>query len=104
MKRDTILSYIIVPTAVTTPRVLELLQQLVVLLLGQWLLHGCFLLCILVHDLMDHTSDPSYLAAGNTMYVMAYDMNSITVLLLGQLFFCGFGSARAVNRRREARR
>ncbi|XWS49872.1 hypothetical protein CRYUN_Cryun12cG0040700 [Craigia yunnanensis] len=38
------------------------------------------------------------LLVGNTMYAMAYDLNSITVLLLGRLF-CGFGSARAVNRR-----
>ncbi|GMJ04383.1 hypothetical protein like AT4G22990 [Hibiscus trionum] len=38
------------------------------------------------------------LFVGNTMYAMAYDMNSLTVLLLGRLF-CGFGSARAVNRR-----
>ncbi|XP_071692268.1 SPX domain-containing membrane protein At4g22990-like [Rutidosis leptorrhynchoides] len=35
---------------------------------------------------------------GNAMYAMAYDFNSITVLLLGRLF-CGLGSARAVNRR-----
>ncbi|CAH1415582.1 unnamed protein product [Lactuca virosa] len=35
---------------------------------------------------------------GNVMYAMAYDMNSITVLLLGRVF-CGLGSARAVNRR-----
>jgi hypothetical protein len=32
------------------------------------------------------------------MYALAYDFNSITVLLLGRLF-CGLGSARAVNRR-----
>ncbi|XP_039031999.1 SPX domain-containing membrane protein At4g22990-like [Hibiscus syriacus] len=38
------------------------------------------------------------LFVGNAMYAMAYDMNSLTVLLLGRLF-CGFGSARAVNRR-----
>ncbi|XP_022736587.1 SPX domain-containing membrane protein At4g22990-like [Durio zibethinus] len=38
------------------------------------------------------------LLVGNTMYAMAYDLNSLTVLLLGRLF-CGFGSARAVNRR-----
>ncbi|XVF10686.1 hypothetical protein REPUB_Repub07fG0203900 [Reevesia pubescens] len=38
------------------------------------------------------------LFVGNTMYAMAYDLNSITVLLLGRLF-CGLGSARAVNRR-----
>ncbi|KAI7738063.1 hypothetical protein M8C21_018052 [Ambrosia artemisiifolia] len=35
---------------------------------------------------------------GNAMYAMAYDFNSIAVLLLGRLF-CGLGSARAVNRR-----
>ncbi|KAJ4713036.1 SPX domain-containing membrane protein [Melia azedarach] len=35
---------------------------------------------------------------GNTMYALAYDLNSIAVLLIGRLF-CGFGSARAVNRR-----
>lgn len=35
---------------------------------------------------------------GNTLYALAYDLNSITVLLLGRLF-CGLGSARAVNRR-----
>ncbi|XVF51566.1 hypothetical protein PTKIN_Ptkin04bG0194900 [Pterospermum kingtungense] len=38
------------------------------------------------------------LLLGNTMYAMAYDLNSLTVLLLGRLF-CGLGSARAVNRR-----
>ncbi|GMJ00345.1 hypothetical protein like AT4G22990 [Hibiscus trionum] len=38
------------------------------------------------------------LFVGNVMYAMAYDLNSLTVLLLGRLF-CGFGSARAVNRR-----
>ncbi|XP_039051937.1 SPX domain-containing membrane protein At4g22990-like isoform X3 [Hibiscus syriacus] len=38
------------------------------------------------------------LFVGNTMYALAYDLNSLTVLLLGRLF-CGFGSARAVNRR-----
>ncbi|XVE64912.1 hypothetical protein DITRI_Ditri07aG0140100 [Diplodiscus trichospermus] len=38
------------------------------------------------------------LLLGNTLYAVAYDLNSITVLLLGRLF-CGFGSARAVNRR-----
>ncbi|XP_016651394.1 PREDICTED: SPX domain-containing membrane protein At4g22990-like [Prunus mume] len=38
------------------------------------------------------------LFAGNTLYAMAYDLNSIWVLLIGRLF-CGFGSARAVNRR-----
>ncbi|KAM7260423.1 hypothetical protein ACFE04_016164 [Oxalis oulophora] len=35
---------------------------------------------------------------GNIMYALAFDLNSITVLLLGRLL-CGFGSARAVNRR-----
>ncbi|XP_047177649.1 SPX domain-containing membrane protein At4g11810-like [Vigna umbellata] len=35
---------------------------------------------------------------GNAMYAMAYDLNSIWVLLFGRLL-CGFGSARAVNRR-----
>ncbi|KAK2664680.1 hypothetical protein Ddye_003254 [Dipteronia dyeriana] len=35
---------------------------------------------------------------GNAMYALAYDFNSIAILLLGRLF-CGFGSARAVNRR-----
>ncbi|KAK7279892.1 hypothetical protein RJT34_24951 [Clitoria ternatea] len=35
---------------------------------------------------------------GNAMYALAYDLNSIWILLLGRLF-CGFGSARAVNRR-----
>ncbi|KAL0331328.1 UNVERIFIED_CONTAM: SPX domain-containing membrane protein [Sesamum angustifolium] len=35
---------------------------------------------------------------GNAMYAMAYDLNSISVLLLGRVF-CGLGSARAVNRR-----
>ncbi|KAJ4832231.1 hypothetical protein Tsubulata_001984 [Turnera subulata] len=38
------------------------------------------------------------LLLGNLMYAMAYDFNSIAVLLLGRLF-CGLGSARAVNRR-----
>ncbi|XP_028767525.1 SPX domain-containing membrane protein At4g22990 isoform X1 [Neltuma alba] len=38
------------------------------------------------------------LFVGNTMYALAYDLNSIWVLLLGRLF-CGLGSARAVNRR-----
>ncbi|CAN0841501.1 SPX domain-containing membrane protein At4g22990 [Linum grandiflorum] len=38
------------------------------------------------------------LLIGNVMYAMAYDSKSITILLLGRLF-CGFGSARAVNRR-----
>ncbi|KAI4372210.1 hypothetical protein MLD38_010474 [Melastoma candidum] len=35
---------------------------------------------------------------GNVMYALAYDLNSIGVLLVGRLF-CGLGSARAVNRR-----
>ncbi|XP_050228325.1 SPX domain-containing membrane protein At4g22990 [Mercurialis annua] len=35
---------------------------------------------------------------GNLMYAMALDYHSITLLLLGRLL-CGFGSARAVNRR-----
>ncbi|KAI3914879.1 hypothetical protein MKX01_018048 [Papaver californicum] len=35
---------------------------------------------------------------GNTMYVLAFDLDSIAVLLIGRLL-CGFGSARAVNRR-----
>ncbi|KAE9611330.1 hypothetical protein Lal_00011681 [Lupinus albus] len=35
---------------------------------------------------------------GNTMYALAYDLNSIWILLIGRLC-CGFGSARAVNRR-----
>ncbi|KAG6399263.1 hypothetical protein SASPL_140739 [Salvia splendens] len=38
------------------------------------------------------------LCAGNVMYAMAYDVNSIAVLLIGRLL-CGLGSARAVNRR-----
>ncbi|KAL4570829.1 hypothetical protein LXL04_026492 [Taraxacum kok-saghyz] len=38
------------------------------------------------------------LFVGNVMYALAYDFNSIAVLLLGRLF-CGLGSARAVNRR-----
>ncbi|OMP09630.1 hypothetical protein COLO4_05281 [Corchorus olitorius] len=38
------------------------------------------------------------LFVGNAMYALAYDMNSLTVLILGRLF-CGLGSARAVNRR-----
>ncbi|KAE8657706.1 SPX domain-containing membrane protein [Hibiscus syriacus] len=37
------------------------------------------------------------LLIGNTLYALAYDLNSI-VVLLGRLF-CGLGSARAVNRR-----
>ncbi|KAK9079689.1 hypothetical protein SSX86_001362 [Deinandra increscens subsp. villosa] len=35
---------------------------------------------------------------GNVMYALAYDFDSLTVLLLGRVF-CGLGSARAVNRR-----
>ncbi|KAL3645374.1 hypothetical protein CASFOL_010554 [Castilleja foliolosa] len=35
---------------------------------------------------------------GNVMYALAYDLNSISVLLIGRIF-CGLGSARAVNRR-----
>ncbi|XP_019413723.1 PREDICTED: SPX domain-containing membrane protein At4g22990-like isoform X2 [Lupinus angustifolius] len=35
---------------------------------------------------------------GNILYALAYDVNSIWVLLIGRLL-CGFGSARAVNRR-----
>ncbi|XP_059442014.1 SPX domain-containing membrane protein At4g22990-like [Corylus avellana] len=38
------------------------------------------------------------LFVGNIMYALAYDLNSIAVLLIGRLF-CGLGSARAVNRR-----
>ncbi|GAV79427.1 SPX domain-containing protein/MFS_1 domain-containing protein [Cephalotus follicularis] len=38
------------------------------------------------------------LFVGNAMYALAYDVDSLTVLLLGRLL-CGFGSARAVNRR-----
>ncbi|XP_052209961.1 SPX domain-containing membrane protein At4g22990-like isoform X2 [Diospyros lotus] len=38
------------------------------------------------------------LLVGNALYALAYDLNSIAVLLIGRLF-CGFGSARAVNRR-----
>lgn len=38
------------------------------------------------------------LFVGNAMYALAYDFNSIAVLILGRLC-CGFGSARAVNRR-----
>lgn len=38
------------------------------------------------------------LLVGNTLYALAYDLNSIPVLLIGRLF-CGLGSARAVNRR-----
>ncbi|XP_073101873.1 SPX domain-containing membrane protein OsI_17046 isoform X1 [Elaeis guineensis] len=35
---------------------------------------------------------------GNLLYALAYDLNSIAVLLIGRLL-CGLGSARAVNRR-----
>ncbi|XP_044477079.1 SPX domain-containing membrane protein At4g22990-like [Mangifera indica] len=35
---------------------------------------------------------------GNILYAMAYDLESIAVLIIGRLF-CGLGSARAVNRR-----
>ncbi|KAK7391314.1 hypothetical protein VNO78_19728 [Psophocarpus tetragonolobus] len=35
---------------------------------------------------------------GNAMYAMAYDFHSIWILITGRLL-CGFGSARAVNRR-----
>ncbi|CAN6712813.1 unnamed protein product [Malus baccata var. baccata] len=38
------------------------------------------------------------LFVGNTLYALAYDLNSIWILLIGRLF-CGLGSARAVNRR-----
>uniref|UniRef100_A0A0E0PCY3 SPX domain-containing protein n=1 Tax=Oryza rufipogon TaxID=4529 RepID=A0A0E0PCY3_ORYRU len=38
------------------------------------------------------------LFAGNLLYALAYDLNSLTVLLIGRLL-CGLGSARAVNRR-----
>lgn len=38
------------------------------------------------------------LLVGNTLYALAYDFNSIYLLLIGRLF-CGLGSARAVNRR-----
>lgn len=38
------------------------------------------------------------LLVGNVLYALAYDLNSISVLLIGRLF-CGLGSARAVNRR-----
>ncbi|OIT32510.1 PREDICTED: SPX domain-containing membrane protein At4g22990-like [Nicotiana attenuata] len=38
------------------------------------------------------------LFVGNAMYALAYDLKSIPVLLIGRLC-CGFGSARAVNRR-----
>lgn len=35
---------------------------------------------------------------GNLLYALAYDLNSLTVLIVGRLL-CGLGSARAVNRR-----
>ncbi|XP_020203552.1 SPX domain-containing membrane protein At4g22990 isoform X1 [Cajanus cajan] len=35
---------------------------------------------------------------GNVLYALAYDLSSIWILLIGRLL-CGFGSARAVNRR-----
>ncbi|KAL6128812.1 hypothetical protein ACLB2K_072166 [Fragaria x ananassa] len=38
------------------------------------------------------------LFVGNTLYALAYDLDSLSVLLIGRLF-CGLGSARAVNRR-----
>ncbi|KAK4802168.1 hypothetical protein SAY86_000371 [Trapa natans] len=38
------------------------------------------------------------LLVGNIMYAMAYDLDSLAILLFGRLF-CGLGSARAVNRR-----
>ncbi|CAI9101669.1 OLC1v1039047C2 [Oldenlandia corymbosa var. corymbosa] len=38
------------------------------------------------------------LLIGNTLYALAYDLNSIYLLLIGRLF-CGLGSARAINRR-----
>ncbi|KAF5478343.1 hypothetical protein F2P56_004909 [Juglans regia] len=38
------------------------------------------------------------LFVGNILYALAYDLDSIAVLLIGRLF-CGLGSARAVNRR-----
>ncbi|KAL3743907.1 hypothetical protein ACJRO7_019069 [Eucalyptus globulus] len=38
------------------------------------------------------------LLVGNILYALAYDLNSLSVLLIGRLF-CGLGSARAVNRR-----
>ncbi|KAL8543797.1 hypothetical protein ACS0TY_004379 [Phlomoides rotata] len=38
------------------------------------------------------------LIIGNAFYALAYDFNSLTILLLGRVF-CGLGSARAVNRR-----
>lgn len=38
------------------------------------------------------------LFSGNLLYALAYDLNSLTVLLVGRIL-CGLGSARAVNRR-----
>ncbi|KAJ4954928.1 hypothetical protein NE237_011711 [Protea cynaroides] len=38
------------------------------------------------------------LCAGNILYALAYDLDSLAVLLIGRLL-CGLGSARAVNRR-----
>ncbi|EYU36946.1 hypothetical protein ABFS82_05G097800 [Erythranthe guttata] len=38
------------------------------------------------------------LCVGNLMYALAFDLNSIWILLMGRIF-CGLGSARAVNRR-----
>ncbi|CAN6218437.1 unnamed protein product [Urochloa humidicola] len=38
------------------------------------------------------------LLLGNVMYALAYDLNSLVILLVGRLL-CGLGSARAVNRR-----
>ncbi|KAJ6843206.1 B3 domain-containing protein-like isoform X1 [Iris pallida] len=38
------------------------------------------------------------LIMGNTLYALAYDLNSLTILIVGRLL-CGLGSARAVNRR-----
>ncbi|KAM0950273.1 putative SPX domain, major facilitator superfamily, MFS transporter superfamily [Dioscorea sansibarensis] len=38
------------------------------------------------------------LLLGNLLYALAYDLSSITVLIIGRLL-CGLGSARAVNRR-----
>ena len=39
------------------------------------------------------------LLVGNTLYVLAYDFNSIYLLLVGRLF-CGLGLSRVVNRRK----
>ncbi|KAL5650266.1 hypothetical protein ACJX0J_041075, partial [Zea mays] len=38
------------------------------------------------------------LSLGNLLYALAFDLNSLSVLLIGRLL-CGLGSARAVNRR-----